>query len=67
MPLGNVVRVIGISETLFVFDAEMPVGNGSDLTEPARRALAEHMISLWTRFRDETPEPYECPAPPAAN
>lgn len=42
--------VIGISDKLAVFDADIPVGIASDLSAPAREALAARMVELWRRF-----------------
>lgn len=46
---------IGINSRLSVADGDMPVGFSGDLTERARKALANRMIELWTKFRDEEP------------
>ena len=45
-----------ISDKLRVFDCETKgkdheVGDANDLSPKARAALADHMISLWTRFK----------------
>lgn len=45
--------VIGITATLCVFEADIPVGYAGDLSDRSRKALANYMIALWTRFRDE--------------
>jgi hypothetical protein len=45
--------VIGLSTTLCAFDRESPVGNASDLSQRGRAALADYMIGLWSRFRDD--------------
>jgi hypothetical protein len=45
--------VIGISETLTVFDGEDAVGDALDMSDSERVALADYMIVLWTRFREE--------------
>ena len=42
--------IIGLSERMYVFDGDCPVGNARDLTERRRRALAKRMIKLWTMF-----------------
>lgn len=46
---------IGIDSRLQVYDGQMPTGFAGDLTQRSRKALADHMIRLWTRFRDEEP------------
>lgn len=42
--------VCGISEKLVAFDGDSPVGSAAELSTRARKALANHMITLWTRF-----------------
>jgi hypothetical protein len=44
----------GIDETLTVYDGDIAAGQASDLSGRARRALANHMIALWTAFREES-------------
>jgi len=46
--------VIGLSETLCVFDGGNAAGHGSDLPDSERVALADHMIALWSRFREHS-------------
>jgi hypothetical protein len=48
---------IGLSNSLIVFDAGHPVGSASHLSNRGRAALANYMIDLWTRFRDENHVP----------
>jgi hypothetical protein len=44
--------VIGLSESLCVFDGENAAGHASDLPTSERVALADYMIGLWSRFRE---------------
>ena len=46
--------VIGLSETLCVFDVGLAAGHGSSLPDSERVALADYMIGLWSRFRERT-------------
>jgi hypothetical protein len=45
--------VIGLSTSLTVYDADSALGDASELAAGEREALADYMIGLWTRFRDE--------------
>lgn len=49
--------VVGISSNLVVWEGSgsngCPIGFAKDLKPRARVALANYMIGLWTRFRDE--------------
>jgi hypothetical protein len=49
--------VVGLSESLCVYDGGMGVGHASDLLDSEVAALADYMIALWTRSRDETRAP----------
>lgn len=51
---------VGIDSRLQVYDGQMPTGFAGDLTLRGRKALANHMIRLWTRFRDEEPAARSC-------
>jgi hypothetical protein len=44
---------IGLSTSLCVFDGGIAAGHASDLSNSERAALADYMMTLWTRFRDE--------------
>jgi hypothetical protein len=45
---------IGISESLYVFDAGVAAGYAGGLPDGEAAALADYLISLWTRFRNES-------------
>jgi hypothetical protein len=50
--------VIGLSESsLCVYDGGIGTGHAGDLPDGEAVALADYMIALWTRFRDETRAP----------
>ncbi len=46
---------IGLNDRSLCFDGGSPVGYATDMSDRSRKALANYMIGLWTKFRDETP------------
>jgi hypothetical protein len=42
--------VIGISETLVVFDGDVPMARASEIAPRRRQALALRMVDLWMKF-----------------
>jgi hypothetical protein len=45
--------VIGLSESLCVYDGGIGTGHAADLPDGEAAALADYMIALWRRFRGE--------------
>jgi hypothetical protein len=68
-PLEMWSGVIGISDKLVVFDGGIPIAGSSALSVRGRRALAAHMVDLWTRFgrceaaESDAPEPLRLEGP----
>jgi hypothetical protein len=48
--------VLGLSESLCAYDGGTGTGRASELPN-GEAALADYLIGLWTRFRDETRAP----------
>ena len=42
--------IVGISNTLNVFDGESCVARQEEISPAERAALADHMIGLWKKF-----------------